>query len=112
MSVNRGQPQSFRSAEVLRPPDCRARAPGFFFTGDETKLDCSNRVFPEDPTLSPFLESLEAKLAYIQVSLIPFIQRYSPADCRRALMNPTDEIREATRRVVAQMANGGIHPPS
>ena len=51
-------------------------------------------------------------MAYIQVFLIPFMQRYSPADCRRALMNPPDEIREATRRVVAQMANGGIHPPS
>jgi hypothetical protein len=82
------------------------------FTGDETKLDCSNRVFPEDPTLSPFLESPEAKLAYIQVFLIPFMQKYSPADCRRALMNPPDDIRDATRRVIAQMANGGIHPPA
>eukprot|EP00972_Heterocapsa_arctica_P096410 14222624-Heterocapsa_arctica.AAC.1 len=44
--------------------------------------------------------------------MLPFMQKYSADDCRRMLMNPSDQINTATLSFVQQMANGGVRPPT
>eukprot|EP00959_Pyramimonas_sp_CCMP1952_P397067 8319502-Pyramimonas_sp.AAC.1 len=39
------------------------------------------------------------------------MQKYNAEECRQILKNPSAEVVEATQRVVAQMANGGLEPP-
>eukprot|EP00972_Heterocapsa_arctica_P023043 3389906-Heterocapsa_arctica.AAC.1 len=62
----------------------------------------------DDPTLTSFLTSPEARLAYVQNFLLPFIRRFSANDCRLMLTNPSQKIKDATLNMVQQMANGGL----
>lgn len=81
------------------------------FTSDPTKVDIEQGIFLEDTELAEFLESPFARQAYIETYLLPWIMEHSAQDCRDAVMDPPSEIRDETRRVVATMANGGIHVP-
>eukprot|EP00959_Pyramimonas_sp_CCMP1952_P453066 9467634-Pyramimonas_sp.AAC.1 len=55
------------------------------FMGNPDAVDPEKRAFREDPTLTAFLESPEARLAYIKNCLIPFIEDTSPEDWELAL---------------------------
>ena len=81
------------------------------FASGPAKINPSAKVFRENAHLNAFLESPEVRLAYWKCFLIPYIQSHTPEECTQTLLNPPDEIVEATRRVVAQMANGGINVP-
>jgi len=83
---------------------------GAVFTSDPSKVNFDGRVFQEKD-LTAFLESPEARLIYIRSYLIPFMQNYNAEECRQTLKNPSAEVVEATQRVVAQMANGGLELP-
>ena len=58
------------------------------FNSDSKAVDVSKKVFVEDANLIEFLESPQARLAYVKQFLIPFIKDHSPDDCRRLLLNP------------------------
>ena len=59
-----------------------------------------------------FLESPYTRLAYVKHFLIPFIREPVSHECRQKLLSPPAAIMEETRRVVAQMANGGLETPT
>ena len=80
---------------------------GAVFTSDPTKVRIADRVF-EEKDLAAFLSGGDARLIYIRNHLIPFIQKHTADECREMLKNPSPTIVEATKRVVAQMANGGL----
>ena len=82
------------------------------FTSDASAVKVESAVFREDSDLMEFLEADTTRLAYIRFFLLPFIAEHSAHDCRQMLLNPPEEIINATRRVVAQMANGGLEAPS
>ena len=84
---------------------------GAVFTSDPSLVNISGRVFPEKE-LTSFLESGLARLIYIRSFLIPFIQSHSADECRSILKNPSEKIVNDTKRVVVQMANGGLELPS
>ena len=83
---------------------------GAVFTSDLTKVRIADRVF-EEKDLAAFLSGGDARLIYIRNHLIPFIQKHTADECREMLKNPSPTIVEATKRVVAQMANGGLVLP-
>ena len=83
---------------------------GAVFTSDPSKVNVDGRVFHEKD-FTAFLESPEARLVYIRSYLIPFMQKYNAEECRKILKNPSAEVLEATQRIVAQMANGGLELP-
>ena len=83
---------------------------GAVFTSDPSKVNVDGKVFHEKD-LTAFLESPEARLVYIRSYLIPFMQKYNAEKCRQILKNPSAEVVEATQRVAAQMANGGLELP-
>ena len=82
------------------------------FSSDPDRVSIDDRTFAEDSTLGAFLDSPEVRVAYIQSFLLPYIMENSAEDCRRTLLNPPSCLVAATRRLVAQMANGGIEPAS
>eukprot|EP00959_Pyramimonas_sp_CCMP1952_P343155 7188393-Pyramimonas_sp.AAC.1 len=55
------------------------------FMSNPGAVDPEKRAFREDPTLTAFLESPEARLAHIKNCLIPFIEDTSPEDWKLAL---------------------------
>eukprot|EP00959_Pyramimonas_sp_CCMP1952_P282155 5897537-Pyramimonas_sp.AAC.1 len=59
-----------------------------------------------------FLEGDQTRLAYSKFFLWPFIQEHAASSCRQMLLDPDESIVEETRRVVAQMANGGFEMPA
>ena len=71
---------------------------------------CDGQVFEEDADLSDFLSGNLAAVIYIKKWLIPFTKKHTPAQCKHILLNPPENIVDATRRMVAQMANGGLEP--
>ena len=81
------------------------------FSSDLTETNVEGMVFREDATLAELLDSDEVRLAYTKCYLHPFIEQHTAEQCRDILLNPAPEIIDATKRVVAQMANGGVEPP-
>ena len=59
-----------------------------------------------------FLESPYTRLAHVKHFLIPFIREHTSHGCRQKLLSPPAAIIEESRRVVAQMANGGLETPT
>lgn len=84
---------------------------GGMFTSDPEKVSIDGKSFVEDATLAEFLSSDWIRLAYIKRILLPFIEITTLEQCRGNLLNPPAVIVEATRRLVAQMANGGLDMP-
>jgi len=82
------------------------------FTSDVNLAKSTDRVFKEDSTLSSFLESPEARLAYMQAFLIPFVQKYSASECVAMLVNPPQSIKDDTLEITRRMANGGLENPT
>jgi hypothetical protein len=82
------------------------------FSGDTSLVDPEKKVFLEDSTMTEFLAGPYARLSYITRFLFPFIRTHTPTACRDILKNPPAEIVAETKRVVAQMANGGVELPS
>ncbi|CAK0812923.1 unnamed protein product, partial [Prorocentrum cordatum] len=82
------------------------------FTSNPGSIDVDEAVFREDADLMAFLEGDQTRLAYIKFFLWPFIQEYTASRCRQVLLDPDQSIVEETRRVVAQMANGGLEVPA
>ncbi|CAK0814461.1 unnamed protein product [Prorocentrum cordatum] len=81
------------------------------FSADRAKVSVDDRVFPEDADLSEFLSSPEVRFAYITMYIIPLIKSKTVDELRQILMMPNEELRAATRRLAAQMANGGLDAP-
>ena len=81
------------------------------FSSNEHDVNTDRRAFREDSDLTSFLESSEARLAYIKHFLVPFIEDHTPDELRHLLMAPPPSVQEATARLVAQMANGGKEIP-
>lgn len=82
------------------------------YSSNPELLSTTNRVFEEDLTLSPFLESPIARFVYMHHHLLPFIQRFSPEDCATPIARPGDDTLDRTQSFVQQMANGGLRPVS
>ena len=82
------------------------------FTSDSGAVDIENARFKEDADLMDFLEGPYVRLAYVKHFLIPYIRAHTAEECRKRVLDPPLEIMEATRRVVAQMANGGLEVPA
>ena len=81
------------------------------FTSTQSDFNEAGRVFREDADLTGFLESPEAKLAYLKRFLIPFIEEHSLQQTKDILLCPPNRVVENTQRLVAQMANGGLSAP-
>lgn len=82
------------------------------FTTNPECVDVGRKVFEDDPGLTDFLAGDGARLAYIKRFLIPFIKKFSPQQCIAAMLDPPERVKQTTRRVVGQMANGGLECPA
>ena len=82
------------------------------FTGDPSKLDLDRCIFPEDSEIAAFLEGAYARVAFVKLELIPWVNIHIAAETRQIIVNPPNSVVEITRRVVATMANGGGGRPS
>ena len=80
---------------------------GSVLSSDPNKLSVTGRFF-EEKDLTSFLESPDACLMYVRNYLIPFIEQYTAEECRQMINNPSQDIVNATKRVVAQIANGDL----
>jgi hypothetical protein len=78
------------------------------FTADPGAVDPEKKVFQDDPTLSSFLSSEEARLVYLQHHLLPFQRKYPQSKCLDMILNPHPTIVKATEGFVRQMARGGM----
>jgi len=81
------------------------------FTSDPNQVDVDRNMFLEDSEMSQFLAGPLARLVYVSHVLMPFIRSHTPEQCKSILKNPPPDIVAETKRVVAQMANGGIELP-
>ena len=77
---------------------------GSSYTPDPAKADPQNRIFLEDHDLKRFPGSPDARLAYTKSILMPFLQKYTAADCVHMLSNPCEEIVADTNKFVLSMA--------
>ena len=73
-----------------------------FFTADPTMVDYSKKIFPEDGELIQFLCSGEAAVVYMRNFFHPFVMRRSAEECRNILLNPPEEISNATTRLMSR----------
>ncbi|CAK0895051.1 unnamed protein product [Prorocentrum cordatum] len=81
------------------------------YSASPAEVRAGDRVFLDDSTLSPFLDSSVARHIYMLHHLLPFLQKYSADDCRRFISLPGQGTQDRTISFVQQMANGGKKNP-
>ncbi len=64
---------------------------GSTFTPDPQKVNVEKRIFQEDAELSDFLQSGLAATVYIRHVLMPYIERNSPEECTKKLLDPPQD---------------------
>ena len=79
-----------------------------FFTADPTMVDYSKKIFPEDGELIQFLCSGEAAVVYMRNFFHPFVMRRSAEECRNILLNPPEEISNATTRLMSRFQGKSV----
>ena len=77
----------------------------FVSGGDKVFLEDSN--FENDYSLSSFLNSGGAALIYLRYFLLPFMAKYSEADCVCTPEKPPEEGSQRSKDFAVQMANDG-----
>ncbi|CAK0896106.1 unnamed protein product, partial [Prorocentrum cordatum] len=75
------------------------------FTPDENNVDVASRCFLEGPSLEHFLETQEARYAYVRYSMLPRRMKYSRKAMLTTLINVNDRVKADTVAFVKRMAN-------